>query len=384
MTATLDTARRLLERTGEHPVVSVFLDLDPSQFGTAPARATQLRSLLDEAGRSGTGDASLSHEDRTALREDLARLERYLQSDEPPVSGARALAVFCSGRDGLFEAVQLPDAAPPKVVVARTPYVEPLVAGHIPDRWCVALVSRRSARLLAGDVPELDEAERVTDNVHRRHNQGGWSQANYQRSIDHDAEQHLRHVADELYRAWQREPFARLVLGGPEEDVDRFAELLHNDLRPTLSDVRLAVDVESSSVADVREALGPVFAGERAAAEARALAELGSRLAGDGAAASGLAPTLDALGQRRVETLVLSLNFAAAGARCRSCGLLYADASGSCPADGDALEPVPDIREAAVEAAVLQDAAVVVIGEGSQPPPSALAGGGGIAAVLRF
>jgi peptide subunit release factor 1 (eRF1) len=45
---------------------------------------------------------------------------------------------------------------------------------------------------------------------------------------------------------------------------------------------------------------------------------------------------------------------------------------------------VRDLREAAVEAAVMQDAGVTVIGEGSDPEPLVLRRGGGIAALLRF
>jgi peptide chain release factor subunit 1 len=381
MSAATDTARRMLERTGDHPVVSVFLDLEPDRFATAPARATQLRSLMDQAHR---GDTSLGHKDRAALTEDIKRLEQYLGSGDLPVSGARSLAVFCSGLDGVFETVTLPSPTPPKLVIARTPYVEPLVAGLDPGRVCVVLVNRRIGRIFAGDLQRLQPEGTVSDDVHGRHSQGGWSQANYERSVDNEAEQHLRHVAQELYRMWRREPFDRLVLGGPREDMARFAELLHNDLRPTLSDSRLSLDVEASSLADVQAAVWPRLDDERSAAQAALVAELAARLDRDGPAARGLATTLDALAQRRVEALLLSRNFAATGGRCPQCGVLYAETTGSCPADGAQLERVDDLREAIVEAAVLQDAAVVVAGEGSDAPPPPLDRGEGIGALLRF
>jgi hypothetical protein len=385
MSAASSTARRLLEHTGEHPVVSLYLDLDPSQFATAPARATQMRSLLDEAERDGHGvAASMSHADRTALKADFQRLEDYLGSDELPVSGAGALAVFCSGQDDLFEAVALADPTPPRAVIATTPFVEPLVSGPDEGQTAVVLISRRLGRILVGDPHDLREAEDVADRVHGQHSRGGWSQANYERSIDNDAEQHFRHVAEELYRDWQREPFDHLVLGGPVEDVKRFAEDLHNDLRRLLLDERLDVDVQAARLADVRAALAPLLERVRAGAKASALGELENRLGAGGAAARGLAPTLEALNERRVQTLLLALNFSASGTRCPRCGLLYPEETGTCPADGEAVVEVADLREAAVEAAVLQDAGVIVIGEGTDPEPPALHRGGGIAALLRF
>jgi peptide chain release factor subunit 1 len=385
MSATLRTARRMLERTGAHPVVSLFLDLDPSEFGTVPARASQMRSLLDAAERNGHGaKESLSHADRTTLESDLRRLEEYLGSDDLPVSGARALALFCSGQDDLFETVALPEPTPPRAVIATTPFIEPLVAGPGDERTAVVLVSRRLGRILVGDPQDLREAEQVADDVHGQHSRGGWSQANYERSADNEAEQHFRHVAEELYRSWQREPFGRLVLGGPAEDVNRFAEDLHNDLRRTLVGERLDVDVEVAGLADVGAALSQLLERSHAAAREAALVELENRLGAGGAAARGLPGALEALNERRVEILLLALNFAARGARCPRCGLLYPEDTDACPVDGDAVVPVADLREAAVEAAVLQDAGVIVIGEGSEPAPPALHRGGGIAALLRF
>ncbi len=384
MTDTLASARRMLERTGGHAVVSVFFDLDPAQFATPPARSTQARSLIDEAERAGASYEPLDHEDRAVLRKDLERLGDYLQSDELPVSGARSLAVFVSGRDDLFETVTLSEPVPAQARIARTPYVEPLVTGPAPGRWCVALISRRTAKILAGELAQVDEQERVADDVRGQSRRGGWSQANYERSAENEAEQHLRHVAAELYHLWQRDPFAHLVLGGPETDVDRFEELLHNDLRPALAPARLGLDAETTSVAEVQAALLPLRRETRAADADAAVAALGSRLDSGGAAVAGLADTLPALAERRVENLVLGLNFAAGGSRCPSCGLLYAQRSGSCPVDATPLEPVADLREAAIEAAVLQDAAVTVVGDGSDPPPPVLRRHGGIGALLRF
>jgi peptide chain release factor subunit 1 len=379
------TARQMLEHTGEHPVISVYLDLDPSQFATAPARASQVRSLIDQAQRdSRLVKGELSHADRSALTEDLKRVEDYFASDEAPVSGALALAVFCSSQDNLFEAIPLLEVTPPQVVIAQTPYIEPLVTGPDDGRTAVALISSRSGRILVGEVGDLEEAEDVGDNVHGRHARGGLSQLNYERSIEADIQHHMRHVATELYHSWQHERFSRLVLGGPAEDVKQFESELHNDLRPLLAEGRLDLDVETASLSEIRDALAPVLDGARTAARESALDELENRMGAGGRAARGIEDTLLALDERRAETLLLAHNFAAQGVRCPRCGLLYPEGTDSCPADGEPTIAVDDLREAAVEAAVLQDASVLVIGEGSDLAPPALQRGGGIAALLRF
>jgi peptide subunit release factor 1 (eRF1) len=270
------------------------------------------------------------------------------------------------------------------VVIARTPSIEPLVTGLDDARTAVVLISHRSGRILVGEAHDLEEAEDVGDDVRGRTAGGGLSQANYERSLEADVQHHMRHVATELYHGWQRAPFSRLVLGGPAEDVHQFESELHNDLRPTLAEGRLDLDTETASLSQIRDALTPVLDRARTAATEAALAELENRLGAGSRAARGVEDTLLALDERRVETLLLARNFAAQGVRCPRCGLLYPAGTDSCPADGEATIIVADLREAAVEAAVLQDASVLVVGEGSDPAPPALQRGGGIAALLRF
>src|SRR5436309_583569 len=122
----VEAARRLVEERPGSPVISLYLDLDPERFATAPARASQIQSLIDEGEREVEHHGSLNHAERTQLREGLRRLDSYLHSRQPPYQGARGLAVFCGGSDDLFEVVQLARPTVGQIVIERTPYVEPL------------------------------------------------------------------------------------------------------------------------------------------------------------------------------------------------------------------------------------------------------------------
>src|SRR5438105_15491255 len=120
----VEEARRLVQHRGPHRVVSLYLDLDPERFATPPARASQLRSLLDQAQRDVQQDGSLDHDERLALREDLQRIKSFFASSQAPFKGARALAIFCSTRDGLFETVQLGRPAAGRGGIDQAPYGE--------------------------------------------------------------------------------------------------------------------------------------------------------------------------------------------------------------------------------------------------------------------
>jgi peptide chain release factor subunit 1 len=372
-------ARQLAGKRLAHPVVSLYLDLDPERFATAPARASQIRSLIDNAAREVDADPGLSHEERLALREDLEQIRSYLMSRRPPFKGARALAVFCSAREGLFEVVQMTRPVEGRVAIERTPYIEPLVRGTYERHWCVAVISRRSAVIFAGPGDQLGERERIDDQVHGQHDQGGWSQANYQRSIEKDATDHLRRVGERLHRRWRHERFDRLAVGGPVEVVSAFEGLLHEELRSRLAPARLEVDISTVNEDQVRHAVEKLVEEDRREHERAALDRLAEGVGAGGRGAGGPEQTLAMLNERRVQQLLLEEGFDRHGGRCPRCGLLTVESSGRCPADGSELEVVEHLREAAVESALAQDAEIVVVRHYPDLGPFQ-----GIGAVLRF
>ena len=366
------TARRLLERAGTHPVITLDFDLDPEEFATAPARASQARALIDEARRLAEEARSLDHAERSAFDADLSRLQDYLASDDLPVSGARALAIFCSSGDDLFETVALSRRTTSAVFIDRTPHVEPLVLEGDDGRWCAVLVTSRTGDVYRGEGSQVTTRQAITDYV-RGHGQGGSSG---EHTREQDMEGHLGALAEAIYHDWQQEAFTTLALSGPVEAVARLKDLLHNDLRPTLAASHLDVDVTSATESEVRDAVAGVIDAERQAAAEQALAGLTETTR----AVTGVADTLEALNERRVKTLLLSRDFSATGGRCPSCGLLVAGEDDTCPADGTPMETGIDLREAAVQASLLQDAAVIAYDEPREELPPARP----VAALLRF
>jgi peptide chain release factor subunit 1 len=353
-------ARRLFQHHNGHPVISLYLDLDPERFATAPARASQIRSLIDQASREIEGDGLLSHEDRVTLREDLERVERFLHSAEAPYDGARSLAIFCSTPDELFETVQLGRPVPGRVVIGRRPYVEPMLGALQRRRWLLALVNRRSAWLWTGQPDGLQEREQIQDNVHGQHDQGGWSQARYERSVEKNVEDHLRNFAEEVASRWRTEGFDRLAVGGPQEIVPRFLELLDEDVRAHLAPRRVEVDLSDVRESQIRLAIEQLVEEDEQATERELLDRLAEGAASGGRATTGVKDTVAALNERRVAQLLIGPGLEGSARRCPTCELLVLD-SGTCPADGSELEDLESLREAVVEAALAQDAEVIPV-----------------------
>ena len=368
-----DRLRKLAELRLDRPVVlSLYLDLDPTEFATPPARATAVRSLLDEAERRVKERAGLAHADRMALEGALERARNYLER-ELPTDGAHGVAVFASEPVDLFETVKLPRSVPSRVAIGRSPLVGPLARLERRERWCVALVSRRDARIFRGSPDGLREIGQIHDIVFGQHDQGGWSQARYQRGIEKEKADHLKRTAEVLLRHYKRRPFQRLITGGPREVVADFESRLHGYLSERLAG-RIEVDVDTASPDQVLEAAQPRFDELEREREAEALERLGER------GAWGLGETLRALNERRVEMLLLDEQFSAPGTQCPECGWLGMADERRCPADGTELVALEDVTDAAIELALQQSAEMLAVRHDRE----ALGGHGGVAALLRF
>jgi peptide chain release factor subunit 1 len=366
-------------RAGDGKVLSLFLNLDPREFATGAARSTEVRSLLDRAARLIRDDEALAPAARASLRADLERVQAELGQGGMDPKGAHGLAVFASSAADLFEVLKLAEPVDHEPVIADAPFIEPLSAVGPPERWCALLVNRRVARLFCGPGAALEEVELIEDDLRRRHAQGGWSQANYQRSIDKDADDHLRHVAKVAFAHLGDDPPVGILIGAPQELAGDFEGHLHPYLRERLAG-RLDLDVEHTSADDVRRAVAGRIEEARRVREDAALARLVEAFAGGaGRAASGLSEVLSAVHEQRVEILLVEGGFAAPGVLCPTCGWLGADGTATCPADGSATEPVDDLVEAAVERSLTQAADVRVLRDRAE-----LASHGRIAAVLRF
>jgi peptide chain release factor subunit 1 len=371
-----DELRRLAEIRLDRPaVLSLYLDLDPTEFATPPARATAVRSLLDEADRQVRDRRDLPHEERMDLRASLERASSVLEGDLP-AEGAQALAIFAAESAELFEVLKLPRPLPSRVAIRRSPLVAPLAGLARRERWCVALVNRRDARIFRGSPDGLREIEQIHDLVFGQHDQGGWSQARYQRGIEKEKDDHLKHTVEALMKHFKRRPFERLIVGGPREVVADFESKLHGYLAERLAG-RIDVDVEHSTPEQVLEAVQPRFEELEEAREGEALERLGEA----GRAAIGLEDVLRALNERRVDTLVADERYSAEGTCCPSCGWLGPAGERSCPVDETELETLDDLTEAAVELTIQQSADILAV---RRRRDELAERAGGIAALLRF
>lgn len=352
-------------------VLSVFLNLDPAEFATAPARSSAITSVMTAAAHKIESKDGLSHEERMALRADVDRVREVLAASDVAGNGTRGVAVYACGEAGLLEVVRLRRPVASKVVLDRTAFVEPLVMQGTDEQWMVLLTNRRAARIFVGPGDALEETDRIVDDIHSKHDQGGWSQLNYQRSIEKDVSDHLGRATELAFEIYKKRSVDRVLVGAPEELLSELKGKLHPYLLERAAG-KIQVDVENASLDDVRTEAGRAIEAHSRKCERESLDRLVEAVGRGGRGAAGIAQVLDALNQARVETLLIAENFRAGGRRDFEAGLLLT-------ADADAGEPVEDIVEPAIEKALEQSASPLVVRYHDDLQPL-----GGIGAVLRF
>jgi peptide chain release factor subunit 1 len=356
-----------------HKVLSVYVNLDPSEFPTPRDRSVELQSLLDAVAGALRQD-NLEHAQREELKADIERVRRYF-TQEFDASGTRGVVIFSASGAGLFEVVRLPRPISSSVVIDDSPFIEPLTTLPGADGYCVLLINRQVARILVGGAERMRELTSIVDDVHRWHDQGGWSQARYQRGIVKETRDHVKHAADELFRRFKAGTVQRLIIGTPDELRGEIEGHLHSYLRDRIAGW-IDIDTRSSPDEVAKEATAVIERDEQER-ERQWLDRLQSELGRNARAVARLEETLNALNERRVEAILIQNGYRAPGWTTASADFL-STAPGSSPT-GEELQQRDDVIEPALESALEQAAEIVVVRH--HPDLEAL---GSIAALLRY
>ena len=358
--------------------VSLYVGLDPSIVPTSRNLESHTRSLLASAERQlHEQRGTLSHDERAALAHDLERIGTWFES-EFDRDGVQGVALFAAELDDLFLPLLLPWPVDDEARIAKQLYLVPLVrvVGR-DDGALVAYVGRERGDVYRVSAGRLVALADETADVPGRHDQGGWSQARFERHIEKIVDRHLREVAEVLDRYVRRLRGVRVVLAGPAETRSEFEGLLSSEVRAALVGWA-AVDAHADA-SRLLDAARPLLENWRAGREAELLARWREEAARNGRAATGWEETLQAASDGRVELLLVQEGADRPAYVCPACGRAQAN-DGSCPLDGTTLQSAEAGLDLALHQTLTHGGTVEMIGDEHRD----LEPVGGIAALLRF
>jgi peptide chain release factor subunit 1 len=368
-----DTAiRELLDRPpSSEPVTSVYLNTDGSRYPRPADYEARLDNLLRDVRRVAT---DLAHDARASVQADVDAIGRWVRT-EFERSGVRGLGLFASGGE-IFEDLEVAMGVRNIARVGDRPYVVPLQAllgrhHHI----ALVIIERDRARILRYQLGRIEEHLDVESDVHGQHDQGGWSQARFQRGIEHEVLVHMKDVSDILLRLHEQRPLDALLVAGPTAEAKEFVRKLHPYLAKVLHgepiSLPLAADADQLRTA-LRECEQALVSGRRR--------ELLARLeAGQGSAervARGVRHVVEAINAKRVETLFVVEGAGEPGWKSASGALALHEHEAE--AYGTPVEPVDDLIDEIIEQAVLSGAGIELFRDGTRLD------GHPVAALLRF
>jgi peptide chain release factor subunit 1 len=328
--------------------ISLYVNLDPSVAPTAGDAATRINSLLAEGEkRLSSARRELTHEQREGLKADLNRIQSFFENDFDR-DGAHGLAVFAARLDNFWRPLDLPEAPADEIKIDREFYLAPLVplVGR-GDGAFVAVVSREQGRVYRLRAGRLEEVVDQSDDVPGQHDQGGWSQARFERHIDHLVLEHLKAVAQPLDRLVRRSGDVRIVVVCAEELRNDVSEIVAHETRKAI--VGFTQAEAHAGPAELLAAATPILEDARARDEEQKLARWREEAGKNGRAASGWGPTLEAASDGRVDVLLFHEGVDRPAYQCPACGRAQLE-DGSCPLDGTRMEQ----RAAGLDLAVHQ------------------------------
>jgi peptide chain release factor subunit 1 len=350
----------------ETKVLSLYLSTDTSLEPAEMIRLKAKNLLRDVCG----------HE------KDVQAIETYLNHSFD--WSAQGLVVFSSQDGDFFRAYPTAVSFRNRLRVTAKPYLKPL--GHLLDHYAhygVILVDRVGARFFAYHLGALEEvAGTMGEEVHKLKQGRGSSAVGRRGGIgggsreEEVARRNLREAASAAVSFFNHKPIRRLFLGGTAETTAQFRDMLPKQMQSCLAGT-FAIDMNASEH-DVRLASIKMLQAANEEREKKLVQSLIGTQARGGQAVLGLDDTLQAVSDRRIQTLVISDGFQLPGFVDTNSGFVVANLAKS-PFSDRELTPVDDVVDSAFTLSLSQGAHVEVIRDDVD-----LDNAGKIGALLRF
>ncbi|MBN1666693.1 MAG: hypothetical protein JW862_06380 [Anaerolineales bacterium] len=359
--------QELLDFKSQQPVLSVYLNTDPS-LGSAEVYKLKLRSMLKEVD----------------LPADVQAIERYF-NHEFDWSG-RSVAIFSCAAQDFLRAYPIAVSVRSRVRISDRPHVKPLA--DLLDSYGgygVALVDKQGARFFSFHMGALKEQEGVLGESVRRSKHGGGSRSAGRRGgeagqtnlNEEITDRNMKEAAEFAAHFFSENNIRRVLIGGTEDNITVFRSHLPKSWQSLIVGT-FPISMTAAHTEVLQRALKVGKASELQR-EARLVELIVTSAAKGRAGVVGLDETLSAIQDGRAQTLVVQEGFRQPGYRCQGCDHITAQDLEVCPFCGGSFTRIPDAVDLAVRKMLQNGGEVDVLHENE-----VLEKHGNIGALLRY
>lgn len=346
---------------GDHPVLSVYLHVDPQERSVESYRLA-LRNLLGKAEKVDKAD--------------LTRVQNYIEMGYN--RQGRSVAMFSCAAADFWWAQNFQVPMPDKVFVSWRPYIRPLATLlDTYERYGVIHVDQEGARLYIFHMGNLESADGYLGEEVKLHRAGGWSAQRYQRQEMQQARQNLQDAAEMAETFYREADTRRLILAGTDKNVAHFKELLSHRLRAmVVGQLSAGATATPGVLRDQAAALVQKAADEEAAVLAD---QVITTVHKGGNAILGLAETLTAVQTGRAQHVVVLADYEQSAYRFVDSGHILLELNEKSELASGKIQSLPDAVDSVLRRALAQGIGVTILDQ-----HSGLATAGKIGALTRY
>ncbi|CAG0928914.1 hypothetical protein TFLX_01151 [Thermoflexales bacterium] len=347
-----DDLQQLAEYQGQHAILSLTLNVDPTRR-TKDEYRLALRHLLHSVQDRANGDAAL--------------IERFFES-EYDWSG-RGLAIFSSQKENFWKVYSLAVPIVDSIVLGPKPYLTPLAnLWDVYGRFVVGLIDKQGARFIFVQMGEVIDGEGILGEEVRRVKSGaGSTQTGRRRNPDEPTDRHqnevikrnMKDTTQALQQFCEKHTPRYVVLGGNTEVVNEVRAHLG---QPWVERVigAIAGDVSDSDQVIRDRALKVVEEAELKREFGLAEAAI-TAAAKNSHGATRIDRVLTAAHAGQVQTLLVAEGYKSEGYRCQQCGYVTMVPGAQCQFCGGAFERISDAVEATISKVLEQGGRVDIV-----------------------
>jgi peptide subunit release factor 1 (eRF1) len=363
---------RLAKLKSDHGILTAYIPMDPRLRFVRQQAVSQFKGALKAAQERLRGTRW-----QDALDRESDQVLNFLSSSEP---AGRGLVLFSCRPAALWEVLELEFLVPNFVDIDTTTKTG-ILAQTLAEltRFVVVVLQKDKARIYLAEQGTAGQQSQIATAAYGEHNEGAWSRMRYQQHMDFHVAEHLKKVADELKRLAEAQPF-KLAFGGTEETANQMLKTLPDPIAKTVIG-RFPVDYKHDTEHEILQRAQVVWENQEHLEEEKLVDRLFDAANSGTQGVLGIEPTLNALAEEKVRTLLIVDGLAIDGSVCVRCNYFSAKRFKACPLCGGNAEQ-REVLDRAVEKAILTGAELEVVARGEAR--DRLLAEGGIGAVLRY
>lgn len=347
-----DDLQQLAEYQGQHAVLSLTLNVDPTRR-TKDEYRLSLRHLLHSVQGRANGD--------------IAVIERYF--DQEYDWSGRGLAIFSNQQENFWKVYSLAVPIVDSVFVGPKPYLTPLAnLWDVYGRFVVGLIDKQGARFIFVQLGEVIDGEGILGEEVRRVKAGaGSTPTGRRRNPDEPTDRHVnevvkRNVKDTthaLIEFCEKHAPRFLVLGGNMSVVKEVrAHLPQPWAERVVGTITGDVDVSDLVLRDRALKVVEEVEAQREAELADAAITAAAK---NSHGTTRIDRVLTAAHAGQVQTLLVAEGYKSDGFRCHQCGNVTMAPGAQCAFCGGAFDQIPDAVEAAISKVIEQGGRVDIV-----------------------